>query len=294
MRERVEKGRRMNTVFPIEFYTAFLDYCQARGDVEFWTYRQLPFDDDWDVGARYPAERARWAAMRNPNKVHLILQHDMDLDPPATMRMIAAERTRGVRSVVHCFPQRFDRATWLESQDWQLDAAYRPAWDKLRKAAADGWEIGYHHNAFELANWRPEMVRDMFADQLAILRTHVGAVETFSPHGGARGPGGESNVHHCPSPARCQALGVRWVANGTYITLNGNWSDGGITNPAHRLWPKNRDPRDFVAGWRSGQRYRMLWHPQYYGKRFEKLSHWEGVRWYDEVCRNPETAWENL
>ena len=158
-------------VFPLTYLTGFLDFLVANRDtIEVITYADLPWGDDVDYEGHYPDERRAWVARRNPTKICVVLQHDVDTSPARTLRVLAEEDARGLRSCPMVFAQRHNRKPLraerrLEFTDYEIEPAY------LRRLADErGFSIGYHCNAVEQSLLNLEVAAERFRSDLAALR----------------------------------------------------------------------------------------------------------------------------
>lgn len=295
MKRRVQSGgdaaaamdapfqRRREGLFPFEFLLDFLRLLNRNRDlIEVITYDDLEWDGDADHEAGYPRERAAWEralrdGRRDPDKVYLLLQHDVDSHPERTLAAARAEAELGLRSNIMIFNRGVDRRTLAQRGEvtaghYDLDRA------ALQQLCARGFVIGYHCNALERANFDAARAERIFLDDCAELATEF-PLRYFSPHGGVRGPGGESNASiRLPEALRGR---IRWVHNRYTVQFNGNYSDGGINGT--KLDAARRDPRDFLRGWKRGARYRILFHPQYFHTPYKSMQGIGRARWYREL-----------
>lgn len=275
---------------PLGFYIDFLRFLDAHRDlIEIITYEDLEWGSERDPGACYAEEWKRWRealkdGRRDPRKVYVVLQHDVDSAPERTMNMLRWEDRYGIPSVSMIFNKRVNRRLLqhrdrLEITDYALDVQL------LRDLQRRRFQIGYHCNAFERAHFDE-------ARAIAVMREDIEAlsqkfdVRIMSAHGGAPGPGGRNN-RDLPFPADL-AERVRWVHNGHTPFFNATYSDGGINS--QKRDPAKRDLRDFVRSWRPGGRYRILTHPQYYNAPCNISPRLAKAEWYEEVKATYERA----
>ena len=194
----------------------------------------------------------------------VILQHDADSLPDRTLEMMRREQRRGFLSSCYFFAEHADG----EPYDLDIEA--------LHSLESDGFEIGYHQNAYERAGYDRDLAFRLVASDLDWLQQHF-RIRTFVPHGGRPSKDGLNN-DHLPHAGRLQPL--HWAYNGRCILKEYTWSDGGI----HKWTPEN--PKDFVKKLANGSRAMMLMHPQYYGDRLR--DDWSRLpiakqRWWREL-----------
>lgn len=288
----------MKSYIPFGYLADFLEYLGRHRDIfEVLTYRDLPWGEDWDYAAGYPAESAAWdeslrSGRRDASKVYLLLQHDVDSLPERTLAALRVEERLGLRSNVMIFNRRVDRRHYREAgelryTEYPADHAY------LQALESKGFVIGYHCNAYERSGFsRPEAERVMLEDIDQLGRTF--ALGFMSAHGGHRGPDGKSNNSLDLPPAARRR--IRWVHNGHGIRVDGGFTDGGMNSG--RRAGQDFDLRPFMRSLRPGRRYRILLHPQYYGDEVEANPHLRSP-WYDEVLeaygRSPRrNVWEKV
>jgi hypothetical protein len=280
---------------PFGYLAGFLRFLERnRARIETLSYRDLAWDGDWDYAGGYPREAAAWRrslqdGTRDPRKIYLLLQHDVDSAPERTMAALRLEEALGLRSNVMIFNRRVDRRRLRDTGELRLtDYIDDPSY--LKSLEAKGFVIGYHCNAYERAGFsRPDAQRVLLED-LDELSRHY-ALDFMSAHGGPPGPDGKSN-RSLELPARARER-VRWVHNGYGIKIDGSYSDGGINSgkrPAEEF-----DLRRFVRGLRPGKRYRVLIHPQYYVEDADANPRLRAP-WYDEALdayarKPPRDVW---
>jgi hypothetical protein len=251
------------SVFPFRWYEAFLDALAER-DVVTITYRDLfegCDDREWDNG--YPHEHARWKAQRDPDRIYLLIQHDIDFVPEFTVRMVALEAARGIRSSIFMFHERAGNAPADSPYD---DRPYVVDHDFFREAQDRGFVIGYHQNALALTEGPMEQAVRRFEQDVAHLDRHY-RVEYFCPHGGG-GRAIDGAMKHnfdVPVPAALRDR-LRWVYNRYGMRFAARYSDGGL----RRLVDPDRLARldilgEFVNKMQPGRRYFALVHPQLWG-----------------------------
>ena len=286
--------------FPFGYFVHFLEFLRAHDDVvEFITYDDLPWGDDYDSAKGFPQERKKWLGQlkdgqRDPRKIYVLIQHDVDSVPERTMDLVRQEHRLEIPTNLMIFTRRISRQHLRETGEllytkYDLDYGYlRRLQDEL------GLVLGYHSNALDRALFDVEKALEIFEADVAALRRHFN-VRYFSPHGGARGPNGECN-NQLPVP-EALVRSLRWIANRRTVRFDGDFSDGGINSP--RRNPAKRDLRDFVAKWKPGKRYRVLAHPQYYHTPWQISPRMGGTPWYDELLAfyaagGKGTSWDHV
>lgn len=267
---------------PVGFLAGFLDFLAAHRDrLEPITYADLDWGDDYNGEDRYPEERARWRELskdlKGAGRAQVLVQHDVDARPHRTHAVIEAERERGIPANVMVFHRRVDRPR-LKARGELALTEYPLDGDLLRAAEKGGFVVGYHFNAMERALWDQNRAREIFTEDLRVLREQY-TIEFVSAHGGVVGPGDSRNRNLVPPDMR--ALGARWVHNGQSPRFTANYSDGGLNGTKRD--PAGRDLRDFIRTLRPGGRYRVLLHPQYYSDPWEPAPGLDGTPWYDDL-----------
>lgn len=187
----------------------------------------------------------RWVKQRSRDfgPPTVLLQHDADLLPDKTYRMMEREIRLGLRSSAYVF---VEHAT---------EPSYRIDVRQLQELEAQGFEIGYHQNAFERADYDLTEAVALASKDVTWLEQHFN-IRSFVPHGGEPSSDGRNNEH---LPQRGKLKRLLWAYNGRCILKDYTWSDGGI----RKRYPD--DPREFVLQLLPGSRAMMLMHPQYYG-----------------------------
>jgi hypothetical protein len=261
--------------FPLEYLIELFEYLKNTKNIEIITYADLAWGEPQDSEAIYEAEKRNWqkqleSGERDPQKIYVLLQHDVDSRPERSMRLIQEEARLGIPSNVMIFARRHNRKELknnsnLQYTDYELDTSI------LKQAEQEhGFVIGYHCNAYEQSLYDLTTAQKRMIDDINELRKNH-TIKYWSAHGGVPGPNGKNNNKIIP-PSE--------VVEETPF-FDGNYSDGGLNN-------KNRDPRnrnlsDFVATWRPGKRYRILTHPQYYNSP-PQYNEWLGTaEWYQNI-----------
>jgi hypothetical protein len=274
--------------FPLRFFTDFIDFLATHRDrIETITYDDLPWEDDHDAARSYPGEHSRWQwqvkqGNRDPSKIFVLLQHDVDTRPDRSMMVLRHEIVRGARSNLMIFVRRVDRRHLRDTGELRF-TPYELDEELLARASRTGFVIAYHQNAFEQALFDEERAQSIFADDVGLLSRRF-PIRFTSAHGGTPAPDGRNN-RDVSMPTGLVGR-IRWVHNGFSPWFLGTYSDGGINSPKRD--PEKRDLRDFVRSWRPGKRYRILTHPQYYMPDPGVSPRLAGARWYEEIRRHYE------
>lgn len=190
----------------------------------------------------------------------ILLQYDVDARPDITMELMKTHISCGVPGNAMIFREKiFDwklkREGKLEADpDYVLDHQVMDAFQK------SGGVIGYHCNAFDRSGGNMERALEIFHEDVAELRKHVD-LKFFSMHGGHVTKDGQCNAV-IPIGPYLKDLGLTWVHNGHSVYFHSNWADGSASNPRYR--DESGDALDFVLSTGTGQRSRLLFHPQYY------------------------------
>ena len=285
--------------FPLGFFTDFLGFlCENQDIIEILTYNDLDWGDDFNYEASYPTEWRTWNTQlkerdRDPNKIYLLIQHDVDGLPQRTMAILREEERLGIRSNVMLFNRRINRRH-LQKTGELLYTAYDVDMKELTHLQDNGFVFCYHCNAFDRALFDVDKAMEIFEADVNALRRHL-KIRFFSPHGGLRSPEGKTNNFlPIPKPLR---KSIRWVANRMTARFTAYFSDGGPNSPKRD--PSTRDLRDFVRTWRTGNRYRILTHPQYYHSPCGVSPRLSEASWYNEVLdfykhKRSGSAWDGV
>jgi hypothetical protein len=275
--------RSSHVLFPVSLVAEVCAILQANG-ARFSTYADLVPDQpatfseafyareflNWQVGRDSVTARMLWrllrsiafrvtgrllvppAARRRDARPVVLLQHDADAYPEATLRLMCKEREWGVVSSAYFF---------REPAPHDTDAIpYAVDLDGLRALEACGFEVGYHQNAFERAGYQLATARELLSEDVAHFRRYF-RLRSFVPHGGRPGANGEINAHMPPDVA---LNGLLWAYCGGGLRVDETWSDGYVEyrDQGRAL----EDPRRVAARTTRHRRVRFLMHPQYYGE----------------------------
>ena len=104
--------------FPANYLDSFMRMLvEPERNIEVITYSDLDFRDDFDYENSYRSEWGNWLESmkngdRDPEKIYVILQHDVDDSPERTHRLLGVQEDLGVRSNVLFFTRPVNRG-WL-------------------------------------------------------------------------------------------------------------------------------------------------------------------------------------
>jgi hypothetical protein len=186
------------------------------------------------------------ALTRNKGNPVIIMQHDADNIPSRTLNVMRLEQKNNLTSSNYFFSEH------AENEDYSYDIS------ALKELENQGFEIGYHLNAFERANYDITRAKALVNHDLAKLGKDFN-ITSYVPHGGLAGKDGINNDNYPHIGALKDLL---WAYNGKCILKEYTWSDGGVRTNKHIPI----DPRQFVTQLKQGTRAVMLMHPQYYGE----------------------------
>lgn len=177
----------------------------------------------------------------------VILQHDADQQPYKTIDMMNLEKSLNVVSSAYFF----------KNQNFDPEKSYSFDIEKLQDLENIGFEIGYHLNAYELADYDLKKAMDIVKSDLAYFK-NIFNLRTFVPHGGHPSSSGLNNEK---IPYKGILRKYSWCYNGRGFSHDEMWSDGNI------YVDEIEDPRVVAARLTKGQRGAFLMHPQYYGNQ---------------------------
>ena len=185
--------------------------------------------------------------IRNTKKPVIIMQHDADNIPSRTLDVMKLEKKSNILSSSYFFVEH------AEGKDYFYDKK------ELRDLEADGFEIGYHLNAYERAEYNLKTANKLVEQDIEQLKLDFN-ITSYVPHGGISSKDGLNN-HDYPQVGVLNDL--LWAYNGSCILKEYTWSDGGIRT--NKFTPI--DPRVFIKRLKDDTRAVMLIHPQYYGEK---------------------------
>lgn len=271
--------------FPLGWYRDVLETLRRR-DVDVVTYRDLFADsDDFDFESCYEREFRRWHERRDPNRITLVIQHDVDFVPPFTDRVMRLEMEFGYRSNVFVFAER-DRSNVPPDSPYG-DEPYELDHNFLAEAESRGFVVGYHQNALNLAGPDLDAAVERFRGDVRSLRDRH-RIDFFCPHGGPACvvDGVRLHNHHVPVPEELRTS-LRWVYNRYGVRFSGRWSDGGLRRLADPARLERLDVVDaFLERMEPGKRYLLLTHPQLWGMNVDPdyNPRLREQSWYRRVC----------
>ncbi len=198
-------------------------------------------------------------------------QHDADRQPYKTLEMMQREKELGIVSSNFFF---YERNIWDEDkEEYNLDIK------ELKLLESYGFEIGYHLNAYELANYDLKKAFEILKRDIDFFKKNF-KLNGFVPHGGVVSPDGKNN-DFIPNSGLLKSL--NWYYNGRGIRgllKDKTWSDGNIFNEIVQ------NPLKVASSLRGGERLLLLMHPQYYGDKL--MDNWEQLpiakeKWWREL-----------
>ena len=266
--------------FPIYYYEGLVDLLGEYNDLfETITYKELDFGEDRDFEKLYPGEYDNWIAKRNPQKIYVILHHDLDAGALGLKEMTDLERKNGLRSVLSVQVDAVNGT--VLSQQGKVEKFPFPEDDALLiELEKEGFEIMYHGNALEKAVYDFELAENIFWEDLATLREKFEIV-SYNPHGGAQGPNGEHNKDIVVRKA-FESGDLKWVGSRYGVWFTDGLSDGGHYGIKT---PEDFDFRDLFCRMIKGKRYRVHIHPLYYGTEVTPSPVFNGTKWYDDMLK---------
>ena len=286
--------------FPFEYLMDFFNFlCTNKNTIEFITYDDLPWGDDYDFENNYPSEYKNWReelrrGVRDNSKIYVLIQHDVDSSPERSLALIREEERLQIPANIMIFNRRVNRkylksAGRLLYTDYELDHEYLANLQEEKK-----FVVAYHSNAYDQSLYDKKEALRIFEEDVIALRK-LYRINYFSPHGGPSCPDGLSN--NCLPIPEALRTSLRWVHNRKKVRFDGEYSDGGLNNP--RRNPGGRDLRDFVRKWERGKRYRILIHPQYYHTPWKVSRRLRGTPWYDNLLERYSlgkglSAWDDV
>lgn len=190
-----------------------------------------------------------WSRPRSPT---VVFHHDADRQPIKTVEMMFLEARLGVVSSNYFFVKRCPR--WTNDKE-----AYELDFTQLNELQQMGFEIGYHSNAMEQADYDSVSAVEIANRDIDFLRSHGLNIRSFVPHGGQPGPGGLNN-DHVPYVGRLSELVCSY--NGRAFVNDLIWSDGYAEGDSAA---ELADPRKSATLLTGRMRGHFLMHPQYYG-----------------------------
>lgn len=196
----------------------------------------------------------------------VVLQHDADQQPYKTVDMMNYEKSLGVISSSYFF----------KKQNFDPEETYKLDIEELKALENQGFEIGYHLNAYELAEYDLIRTKEIINEDIAYFEKNFN-LRTFVPHGGHPSKNGQNNDNIAYEGLLRK---YSWCYNGLGFCQNESWSDGNI------YFEDIEDPRKVAARLTKGQRGMFLMHPQYYGDRLSPEYH--------RLPVSKEIWWKNL
>jgi len=183
------------------------------------------------------------------NDTTLILRHDIDARPERSLFMAQLEKANGIRSTFYCLTK------------YTNDAF-------LRRLVSYGHEVGYHYTALAQANGDRLKAEQLFAADLATMRTVV-EIKTICAHGSAN-----YRNHELITDAlmqRYEIIGDAYLgidfSSLYYISDSGNKFQ--LYDHVTQIFDRQKPRRPITVGKiieyiEKGQRCYLLTHPQYW------------------------------
>ena len=264
----------MTAYFPFKFHLDLIDILSENKDLfNIITYKDLCWDLNEPYYNRYLKEKFDWekkiSRTKQKNKIHILIQHDVDSNPERTMKLIKYEKEKNIKTNIMIFN--------LKSKGTTIDNSYKLDTKLLSECENKGFVIGYHCNAYERANYDLDLAQEIFVEDVQILKKKFN-INYFSAHGGQWNFDKTFNNKDIVVP-KSLAKDLIWVHNGATPIFNKNYSDGGLASYKH-LDQNSRDIRKFLNSMRIGGRYRILTHPQYYSDPCEAGELLSNSDWY--------------
>lgn len=294
-----EFGTLEGIYFPLQYLLDMFSFIRQNAEfLNVLTYEDLGIQDGHGYKSNFEAEYLAWTAHVAAvpaayQKAHILLQYDIDRAPERLHALLAAPEHDKVPANVMIFNERVDR--WrLQSIGEVATTPYALDRDLLLRRQKEGFVIGYHTNAYELAGHNVDKALEIFDRDMTTLSQAYGT-RFFSAHGGV--PDAEGNNNNTLPYHPDWIDRAVWVHNGHNLRFDGVFSDGGHNSPKRD--PKKRDLRRFFETMQPGKRYRILLHPQYYGIDYGVSKRFVGTPWYDDLIgqalKNPkQSTWSNV
>lgn len=261
---------------PFKYLADFFAFLSREERIEIMDYS--------DFVKGHSDDERTWRKNRNPKKIYVVIQHDVDSDPQRTLDILKVQRNLQLRSNVMIFNRRVDRGILKSSGKLAYTEYLSNAQSLELKTLQDeaGFIIGYHCNAYEQALFDVDRAREIFKSDLEALRQTY-TIRYYSYHGGIRDPKGRSNeILKQVNPG----MNVHWVHNGDPLKFARRFSDGGLASASRH----KGDLMRFVKNMRAGKKYQILIHPQYYSAdliRDESNPTYKNLSqfgWFQQIC----------
>ncbi|MDA8660026.1 hypothetical protein N9M01_07380 [Luminiphilus sp.] len=265
--------------FPLQYYEYFLQEIIRLG-IKVVTFKDLFNDsDDWDYHGSYGTEYKQWNKKISKNDTYLVIQHDVDNHPFFTDRMIAMEAVYGLRSNVFIFCDRYTKNG--PDHTYQIDHGF------LVEAQKAGFVIGYHQNAFAMAEFDMDNAIEKYRNDVRSLR-EIYDIDFVVPHGGIGSVVNGEKIHNVDVPMPDEFKGnLRWVYNRYGVKFDQRWSDGGLrkANDLKKIRRFNI-VEEFLHKLKKGTRNFCLIHPQRWGYNVdvEQNTLLAKEHWYRKIC----------
>ena len=268
--------------FPLGYYKFFLEEIN-RLHIQVITYYDI-FNgcDDWNHKSFFPQEYKYWKACKSdPEKVYLLIQHDVDNHPFFTKRMVAMEYLHGIRSNIFIFRDRYSK----KGNDILYDIDH----EFFGEMEKHGFVIGYHQNAFALSGFDMEKAVGRYISDVKYLR-RIYNIDFVVPHGGTGCFVNGEKLCNCDVPMPKEFRhNLRWVFNRYGVKFDTRWSDGGLRKTRDRKRIQSFDlVNHFLRKLKKGSRNFCLIHPQRWGYNVDPQQNplLAMEQWYKDICNN--------
>jgi hypothetical protein len=269
---------------PPAYITSLLTHLRADPRIEFITYDDLAWQSDDGNTGKYRNESARWRSrFGRSDKIYVLLQHDCDSGPTASVSMLELEQSLGIRSTLMVYNR------WRHPKSKDV-VRYPIDFEAVTRLASQGFCVGYHANVVQTCTDESEVYK-AFSEDIAELRRLM-PIRYFSAHGGSQTLNGKGNnafdyTRVCPDAPR-------WVHNGSNPRFDGTYNDGALVRRINQN-DRSTDFRRFLTTMLPGRRYRIHLHPQNYfhtvvnAERF-RAAYSGPMEWVKQALSAQETA----
>ena len=128
---------------------------------------------------------------RDPDKIYLLIQHDVDNHPYFTKRMAIIESHYDIKSNIFIFKDRYTNRG--------IDESYIIDHNFFKELQDYGFVIGYHQNAFALSGFNMDKAIERYRNDVNYLRKFYD-IQFVVPHGGIGRELNGTMVHNVDVP----------------------------------------------------------------------------------------------